>query len=192
MSYVAGITSQCADRRARSPSSFTGIRWSSQRCWPRPTSCRVADIWRRGWAGWRANRNRWACRTSDARGSPTKRSVRFAPAGNPTNPSFTARYMTSLAFTSRPGRMGIAGCRSWLRCSTALRRAARFGDGWIGDGQTFGRARGRARPANERAGCARPPAERDRGGDATGLQVAADRTGITESLPSKDGRALSS
>jgi probable F420-dependent oxidoreductase len=68
----------------------------------------------------------------------------------------------------------------------ALRRAARFGDGWIGDGQTFEElevALGRLE---------QELAETGRGlGEVevamrTGLQVAADRTGITES-PSEQG-----
>jgi len=70
--------------------------------------------------------------------------------------------------------------------TAALRRAARFGDGWIGDGQTFEelevalaqlskelKAQGRSLDEMEVA-------------MRTGLQVAADRTGITES-PSEQG-----
>ena len=68
----------------------------------------------------------------------------------------------------------------------ALRRVARFGDGWIGDGQTF-----------EELEAALGQLTRDleaQGRDLaeievvmrTGLQVAADRTGITES-PSEQG-----
>jgi probable F420-dependent oxidoreductase len=68
----------------------------------------------------------------------------------------------------------------------ALRRAARFGDGWIGDGQTFEElevALGRLQ---------QELAEKGRGlGELevamrTGLQVAADRAGVTES-PSEQG-----
>ncbi|HYM66289.1 MAG TPA: TIGR03619 family F420-dependent LLM class oxidoreductase [Patescibacteria group bacterium] len=70
--------------------------------------------------------------------------------------------------------------------SAALRRAARFGDGWIGDGQTF---------EELEAGLAqltRELTERGRSlGEVeiamrTGLQVAADRTAVTES-PSEKG-----
>lgn len=70
--------------------------------------------------------------------------------------------------------------------TAALRRAARFGDGWIGDGQTFEelevalaqlskelKAQGRSLDEMEVA-------------MRTGLQVAADRTAITES-PSEQG-----
>jgi probable F420-dependent oxidoreductase len=70
--------------------------------------------------------------------------------------------------------------------TAALRRAARFGDGWIGDGQTFEelevalaqlsrelKAQGRSLDEMELA-------------MRTGLQVAADRTAITES-PSEQG-----
>jgi probable F420-dependent oxidoreductase len=70
--------------------------------------------------------------------------------------------------------------------TAALRRAARFGDGWIGDGQTFEeleialgglshelKAQGRSLSDMEIA-------------MRTGLQVAADRTSITES-PSETG-----
>lgn len=70
--------------------------------------------------------------------------------------------------------------------SAALRRAARFGDGWIGDGQTFeeleaglnqlsGELRAHGRSLDEMEIAMR-----------TGLQVAADREAVTES-PSEKG-----
>jgi probable F420-dependent oxidoreductase len=68
----------------------------------------------------------------------------------------------------------------------ALRRAARFGDGWIGDGQTFEELEvALGRLAHELAAQRRELGEMEVA-MRTGLQVAADRTGITES-PSEQG-----
>jgi len=70
--------------------------------------------------------------------------------------------------------------------TAALRRAARFGDGWIGDGQTFEElevALGQLSKELEAQGRGLGEMEVAM---RTGLQVAADRTGITES-PSEQG-----
>jgi probable F420-dependent oxidoreductase len=68
----------------------------------------------------------------------------------------------------------------------ALRRAARFGDGWIGDGQTFEELEvALGQLAHELAAQGRAPGGMEVA-MRTGLQVAADRTGITES-PSEQG-----
>jgi probable F420-dependent oxidoreductase len=70
--------------------------------------------------------------------------------------------------------------------TAALRRAARFGDGWIGDGQTFEElevALGQLSKELEAQGRGLGEMEVAM---RTGLQVAADRAGITES-PSEQG-----
>jgi probable F420-dependent oxidoreductase len=68
----------------------------------------------------------------------------------------------------------------------ALRRAARFGDGWIGDGQTFEELEvALGQLSQELAAEGRELGEMEVA-MRTGLQVAADRTGITES-PSEQG-----
>lgn len=68
----------------------------------------------------------------------------------------------------------------------ALRRAARFGDGWIGDGQTFEELEvALGQLSHELAAQGRELAEIEVA-MRTGLQVAADRSGITES-PSEQG-----
>jgi probable F420-dependent oxidoreductase len=70
--------------------------------------------------------------------------------------------------------------------TAALRRAARFGDGWIGDGQTFEElevALGQLSKELEAQGRRLGEMEVAM---RTGLQVAADRAGITES-PSEQG-----
>jgi len=68
----------------------------------------------------------------------------------------------------------------------ALRRAARFGDGWIGDGQTFEELEvALGQLVQELAAHGREPGEMEVA-MRTGLQVAADRTAITES-PSEQG-----
>jgi probable F420-dependent oxidoreductase len=68
----------------------------------------------------------------------------------------------------------------------ALRRAARFGDGWIGDGQTFEELEvALGRLAHELAAQRRELGEMEVA-MRTGLQVPGDRTGITES-PSEQG-----
>ncbi len=70
--------------------------------------------------------------------------------------------------------------------TAALRRAARFGDGWIGDGQTFEELEvALGRLSAEVAAQGRELDEMEVAMRA-GLQVAADRTGITES-PSEQG-----
>jgi alkanesulfonate monooxygenase SsuD/methylene tetrahydromethanopterin reductase-like flavin-dependent oxidoreductase (luciferase family) len=70
--------------------------------------------------------------------------------------------------------------------TAALRRAARFGDGWIGDGQTFEElAIALAQLSKELEAKGRSLGEFEVA-MRTGLQVAADRTGITES-PSETG-----
>ena len=68
----------------------------------------------------------------------------------------------------------------------ALRRAARFGDGWVGDGQTFEELEvALGQLVQELAAHGREPGEMEVA-MRTGLQVAADRTAITES-PSEQG-----
>jgi len=70
--------------------------------------------------------------------------------------------------------------------TAALRRAARFGDGWIGDGQTFEELEvALGQLVNELQAHGRELGEMEVA-MRTGLQVAADRTGITES-PSEQG-----
>jgi len=70
--------------------------------------------------------------------------------------------------------------------TAALRRAARFGDGWIGDGQTFEELQvALGQLAHELAAQGRELGEMEVA-MRTGLQVAADRTGITES-PTEQG-----
>ena len=70
--------------------------------------------------------------------------------------------------------------------TAALRRAARFGDGWIGDGQTFEELEvALGQLSKELAAQGRQLSEIEVA-MRTGLQVAADRTGITES-PSEQG-----
>jgi probable F420-dependent oxidoreductase len=70
--------------------------------------------------------------------------------------------------------------------TAALRRAARFGDGWIGDGQTFEELEVALNTlAREVAAQGREMREMEVA-MRTGLQVASDRTGITES-PSEQG-----
>jgi probable F420-dependent oxidoreductase len=70
--------------------------------------------------------------------------------------------------------------------TAALRRAARFGDGWIGDGQTFEELEeALGQLSQELAVHGRELSEMEVA-MRTGLQVAADRTGITES-PSEQG-----
>jgi probable F420-dependent oxidoreductase len=70
--------------------------------------------------------------------------------------------------------------------TAALRRAARFGDGWIGDGQTFEELEvALGRLSQELAAQGRELSEMEVA-MRTGLQVVADRTGITES-PSEQG-----
>ena len=68
----------------------------------------------------------------------------------------------------------------------ALRRAARFGDGWIGDGQTFEELEvALGQLTREMAAQGRDMADMEVA-MRTGLQVATDRTSITES-PSEQG-----
>ena len=68
----------------------------------------------------------------------------------------------------------------------ALRRAARFGDGWIGDGQTFEELEvALGQLTREMAAQGRDIADMEVA-MRTGLQVATDRTSITES-PSEQG-----
>jgi alkanesulfonate monooxygenase SsuD/methylene tetrahydromethanopterin reductase-like flavin-dependent oxidoreductase (luciferase family) len=70
--------------------------------------------------------------------------------------------------------------------TAALRRAARFGDGWIGDGQTFEELEvALGTLAREVAAQGREMGEMEVA-MRTGLQVASDRTAITES-PSEQG-----
>jgi probable F420-dependent oxidoreductase len=70
--------------------------------------------------------------------------------------------------------------------TAALRRTARFGDGWIGDGQTFEELEvALGQLAKELAAQGRAAAEIEVA-MRTGLQVATDRTGVTES-PSEQG-----
>jgi probable F420-dependent oxidoreductase len=70
--------------------------------------------------------------------------------------------------------------------SAALRRAARFGDGWIGDGQTFEELEVvLGTLAREVAAQGREMSEMEVA-MRTGLQVASDRTAVTES-PSEQG-----
>jgi len=70
--------------------------------------------------------------------------------------------------------------------TAALRRAARFGDGWIGDGQTFEELEvALGSLAKEVAAQGRDMGEMEVA-MRTGLPVASDRTGITES-PSEQG-----
>jgi probable F420-dependent oxidoreductase len=70
--------------------------------------------------------------------------------------------------------------------TAALRRAARFGDGWIGDGQTFEELEvALSQLVNELEAHGRELGEMEVA-MRTGLQVAADRTGVTES-PSEQG-----
>jgi probable F420-dependent oxidoreductase len=70
--------------------------------------------------------------------------------------------------------------------TAALRRAARFGDGWIGDGQTFEELEvALGQLVNQLEAHGRELGEMEVA-MRTGLQVAADRTGVTES-PSEQG-----
>ena len=70
--------------------------------------------------------------------------------------------------------------------TAALRRAARFGDGWIGDGQTFEELEvALGRLSQELAAQGRELSEMEVA-MRTGLQVATDRIGITKS-PSEQG-----
>ena len=70
--------------------------------------------------------------------------------------------------------------------TAALRRAARFGDGWIGDGQTFEELEVALRQLSHELSAQGRRLSEMEVAMRTGLQVAADRTGITES-PSEQG-----
>jgi probable F420-dependent oxidoreductase len=70
--------------------------------------------------------------------------------------------------------------------TAALRRAARFGDGWIGDGQTFEELEVALAQLTRELKVQGRSLDEMEVAMRTGLQVAADRTGITES-PSEQG-----
>ena len=70
--------------------------------------------------------------------------------------------------------------------TAALRRAARFGDGWIGDGQTFEELEVALGQLSKELAAQGRELEGMEVAMRTGLQVASDRTGITES-PSEQG-----
>ena len=70
--------------------------------------------------------------------------------------------------------------------TAALRRAARFGDGWIGDGQTFEELEVALAQLTRELKVQGRSLDEMEVAMRTGLQIAADRTGITES-PSEQG-----
>ena len=70
--------------------------------------------------------------------------------------------------------------------TAALRRAARFGDGWIGDGQTFEELEVALAQLSKELTAQGRSLDEMQVAMRTGLQVAADRTAITES-PSEQG-----
>jgi len=70
--------------------------------------------------------------------------------------------------------------------TAALRRAARFGDGWIGDGQTFEELEVALAQLSRELKAQNRSLDEMEVAMRTGLQVAADRTAITES-PSEQG-----
>jgi probable F420-dependent oxidoreductase len=70
--------------------------------------------------------------------------------------------------------------------SAALRRAARFGDGWIGDGQTFEEVEVGLRQLSRELGAQGRSLDEMEIAMRAGLQVATDREAITES-PSEKG-----